>query len=203
VENALGRNRIKAFWLAGHSQGGMTSNRIVCTDFFKNRIDGWLSLSGGRIGPAQLSPNFGVPGGAPRPPPASGSGPRPGAAQTPDCDMNYIFETGELEIGPLPSTSPWAERYKCGPRVKTKQIIDSRAGWVYDTGRQNPGNPAWGLAARPGKADVMVYPKCRGGRLVADVVRYDKGHTEGLEPKVTEELIKMIVQSKPVNSKKS
>jgi len=29
--------------------------------------------------------------------------------------------------------------------------------------------------------------------LVADVVRLDKGHTEGLEPKVTEELIKMIV----------
>ena len=33
----------------------------------------------------------------------------------------------------------------------------------------------------------------RYGRVVADVVRMDKGHTEGLEPKVTEELVKMIV----------
>jgi len=29
--------------------------------------------------------------------------------------------------------------------------------------------------------------------VIADVVRLDKGHTEGLEPKVTEELIKLLV----------
>jgi hypothetical protein len=29
--------------------------------------------------------------------------------------------------------------------------------------------------------------------LVADVMRLDKGHTEGLEPKVTEELIRMML----------
>ena len=28
----------------------MTSNRIVRTDFFKDKVDGWLSLSGGRLG---------------------------------------------------------------------------------------------------------------------------------------------------------
>ena len=52
VFQQFGRKNIKAFWLAGHSQGGMTSNRIVCTEFFKDKVDGWLSLSGGRIGPA-------------------------------------------------------------------------------------------------------------------------------------------------------
>ena len=31
--------------------------------------------------------------------------------------------------------------------------------------------------------------------MVADVVRLDKGHTEGLEPKVTEELIKLMVSA--------
>jgi hypothetical protein len=31
--------------------------------------------------------------------------------------------------------------------------------------------------------------------VVADVVRLDKGHTEGLEPKVTEELIKLMVSA--------
>ena len=29
--------------------------------------------------------------------------------------------------------------------------------------------------------------------MIADVVRLDKGHTEGLEPRVTEELIKLMV----------
>ena len=29
-----GRDNVRAFWLAGHSQGGATSSRIVCTDFF-------------------------------------------------------------------------------------------------------------------------------------------------------------------------
>jgi hypothetical protein len=38
-----------------------------------------------------------------------------------------------------------------------------------------------------------VYPNARGGRVIADVVRLDKGHTEGLEPRITEELIRMMV----------
>jgi hypothetical protein len=40
---------------------------------------------------------------------------------------------------------------------------------------------------------VYEYPKCQGGKIVADVLRVDKGHTEGLEPKVTEALIKKMV----------
>src|SRR5262245_23060712 len=48
----LGAKNVRAFWLAGHSQGGATSRRIVCTDFFKSRVDGFLSLSGGRLGGA-------------------------------------------------------------------------------------------------------------------------------------------------------
>jgi pimeloyl-ACP methyl ester carboxylesterase len=50
VIEQVGKENIKAFWLAGHSQGGMTSNRIVRMDFFKDKVDGWLSLSGGRLG---------------------------------------------------------------------------------------------------------------------------------------------------------
>jgi hypothetical protein len=50
VVEQIGKENIKAFWLVGHSQGGMTSNRIVRTDFFKDKVDGWLSLSGGRLG---------------------------------------------------------------------------------------------------------------------------------------------------------
>jgi hypothetical protein len=43
---------------------------------------------------------------------------------------------------------------------------------------------------------VFAYPDCKDGRLVADVVRLDKGHTEGLEPKVTEELIKLMLSGR-------
>src|SRR5689334_7677176 len=56
VYQQVGTRNIKAFWLVGHSQGGMTSNRLVRTDFFKQRVDGWLSLSGGRLGPTPPIP---------------------------------------------------------------------------------------------------------------------------------------------------
>jgi hypothetical protein len=192
VFDAIGRKNVKAFWLAGHSQGGMTSNRIVCSDFFRDKVDGWLSLSGGRIGPVDVPPGFGPPR-PPGAPPPSASGFRPGAAVTPACDFNYIFESGEREMIGLPDASPWAERYGCGPRVRREDIVDDRPGWVYDTTRIGQANPVWGLTARPGTAQVLVYPGCKGKRLVADVVRLDKGHTEGLEPKVTEALIQMMV----------
>ena len=53
-----------------------------------------------------------------------------------------------------------------------------------------------GPFAAAGKADVLTYRGCRDGRVVADVVRLDKGHTEGLEPKVTEELVKLMLSAR-------
>jgi hypothetical protein len=193
VFEQVGRQNLKAFWLAGHSQGGMTSNRIVCTDFFRDKVDGWLSLSGGRIGPAQIAPDFFGPSG----PPASlstGDGPRPGVAAIPACDLSYIFTSGEHEITALPETSPWAQKYECGARVRRTDVVDTAKGYV--TGAAPGRGKSWGLAARPGTAEVFVYPNCKGGKVVADVLRMDKGHTEGLEPKVTESLIKMMVSAK-------
>ena len=43
---------------------------------------------------------------------------------------------------------------------------------------------------------MYAYPKCKDGRVVADVVRLEKGHTEGLEPKVTEALVKLMLSAK-------
>lgn len=190
----FGRNNIKSFWLAGHSQGGMTANRLVCTDFFKDKVDGWLSLSGGRIGPAEIAPDFFGPDG----PPAAfrssePNAPRPGRGTMPECGISYIFTTGNLEITGLPETSPLAEKYQCEARVRRADIVDEKKGYV--TGA-TPGRPAsWGREARPGTAQVYEFPNCNGGRIVADVLRMDKGHTEGLEPKVTETLVKMIVSA--------
>ena len=192
VFDAFGKSNIRSMWLAGHSQGGFTSRRIVCNDYFKGKVDGWLSLSGGRIGQAPFVARFG-------PPKPDGSPPDPGPAGSalmadsalPACDFSHIFEVGQWEVDSVPASSPWAEKYGCGPRVREKDIVDEKAGYVWDYARA--GYKVWGTKARPGVSEVWVYPKCQGKRVVADVMRMDKGHTEGLEPHVTEALVKMIV----------
>lgn len=223
VVEQIGKENIKAFWLAGHSQGGATSNRLLRTDFFKDRVDGFLSLSGGRIGgnpgrPANFGP--GGPGGAsPGARPAAGSpaGAAGGGAQPtatgannpvtslmaslrepPTADFSHIYTTGQHEIDEkgIPEASEWAKKYSCGPQRKGEVIDDAKAGYVYDSTRLNGLRKSWGLLPAPGKAQVYLYPDCRDGRVVADVVRLDKGHTEGLEPKVTEELIKLMLSGR-------
>jgi hypothetical protein len=193
VFERFGRDNIRSFWLAGHSQGGITSRRIVCSDYFKTRVDGWLSLSGGRIGQARVT--FGR-GGA-TPPAAAGTGsaaPAPAAEQLPACDFSFVYTAGQLEIEGLPTTSPWAEKYGCGARVRRPDIVDTRAGYVTATDQSR--GASWGRFARPGTAEAYVYPNCRDGKVVADFVRLDKGHTEGLEPNVLEEIVKLLVSAR-------
>ena len=118
--------------------------------------------------------------------------------ELPAADFSFIYETGQREVDEkgVPEKSEWAAKYSCTPRAKPQEVVDTKAGYVYDGTRQNPPNPAWGLLPGPGKAQVYVYPDCKDGRVVADVVRLDKGHTEGLEPKITEELIKLMLSAK-------
>ncbi len=210
VVSQIGKSNVKAFWLVGHSQGGMTSNRIIRTDFFKDRADGWLSLSGGRLGGSPgRGGSFGPPPGAA----ATGAG-RGGAApaatasgmaaamaalrELPSGQFSFIFETGQREMDDkgMPEASEWATKLGCGAKRKGDEVADTKAGYVYDSTRQNPPNPAWGLLPAPGKAQVAAYADCKDGMIVADVVRLEKGHTEGLEPKVTEELVKLMTGAK-------
>jgi hypothetical protein len=216
VVDQIGKQNIKAFWLAGHSQGGMTSNRIVRTDFFRDRVDGWLSLSGGRLGANPGRANFGAIGAAPGAGSApggraggpgggrAGAGAPPGLAaaaaalrELPAGDFSFIYETGQREMDEkgLPDTSPWAAKFGCGPKGKAREIVDTKAGYVFDRTRQDPPNPPWGLRPRPGTAQISVYSNCKDGHVVADVVRLEKGHTEGLEPVITEELVKLMVSA--------
>ena len=203
----IGKENIKAFWLVGHSQGGMTSNRLVRTDFFKDKVDGWLSLSGGRLGgnpgrSATFAPSVSsaVPASSP-----GGGMPSPDFAaaaaalrELPAADFSFIYETGQREVDEkgVPETSEWAKKYSCGPRQNAADVVDIKAGYVYDSTRLNLLRPGWGLLPAPGKTQVYLYPDCHDGKIVADVVRLDKGHTEGLEPKVTEELIKLMLSAK-------
>jgi len=184
---------------------------VVATPYSPRRVwgaedDGYLqkSLSGGRVGgQAGRAANFGVPplsgaaqtGRGAAPPPALPAGaltPPP----PPTCDFSHVFTTGEHEISALPPSSERARMYGCAAAPTHRELVDTKAGYVYDGTRQNPGSKAWGLLPRPGTAAIHAYGGCRDKRLVADVVRLDKGHTEGLEPRVTEELVKMMLAAR-------
>lgn len=197
VIDAVGAQNVKAFWLAGHSQGGLTSRRLICTPFFADKVDGFLSLSGGRLGGAATrSPNAGRPVQAGAAPTATPAAATPAAAATapaePDCAFSHIFAIGEHEIAALPDTSTLATRYQCAARVRLDDVVDTEPGRTHDSGSQNPGTKEWGLLPRPGVAQVHEYPNCADGRVIADVVRIDKGHTEGLEPRIVETLVGMM-----------
>lgn len=201
VEGAVGRDNIKAFWLAGHSLGGQTSNRLLSDDFYRSRLTGWVSLSGGRLGSKREDVRAPIPVGS-----GGGSGPPPGqpmrlaadASILPEFPFSHIYETGEHELtaAGLPSASRWAEKLGCKPQASPRKVVDTRAGYVQDSRRQPQPSKVWGGPARPGSALIYSYPKCSGGRVVADVVRLDKGHTEGLEPNITEEIVKLMLAAK-------
>lgn len=201
IVEQIGKENIKAFWLVGHSQGGMTSNRLVRTDFFKQRVDGWLSLSGGRLGgnPGRGG-SFGPPRSASARPSALTSSAMSAAAaalrELPPGEFSHIYATGEREVDEkgVPAISQWAERLGCGARGAAREVVDRKPGYVYDSSRIRELNASWGLLPAGGKAQIFEFSNCKNGRVVADVVRLEKGHTEGLEPNVTEELIKLMLK---------
>jgi hypothetical protein len=96
----------------------------------------------------------------------------------------------------MPDKSTIADKFGCKTRVARPDIVDEKAGYVWDPSRQNPTRIGWGRQPRPGTAKMWVYEGCQDQRVVADVLRLDKGHTEGLEPKVTEEIVKLMVSAK-------
>lgn len=204
IVDQIGKQRVKAFWLVGHSQGGLTANRLLRTGFFRDRVDGWLSLSGGRLGPTPPIPASFFAAAAERP---AGTTPRLTPAdlaaaiaalqQLPTGDFSPIFETGEYELGgqPLPEASPWAEKYGCSARVRRAVIVDTKPGYVWDPLHQNRGSDSWGHLPGPGSAEIFEYPGCKEGRVVADVIRHAKGHTQGLEPNITEALVQLMLSA--------
>ena len=192
--------RIRSFWLAGHSQGGMTSSRLLATDdWFAARVDGWLSLSGGRLGQAPFVEDFGPPRTEEeRAAMADFMAARRREVRErplPDADFSHVFAVGEHEIDSLPDTSPWAERYGAGPRQQLPDVVDTEPGQIHDGRFEGRYKTSWGREPRPGTAQVFVYPGARDGRVIADVVRLDKGHTEGLEPNITRTIVELMVSA--------
>jgi pimeloyl-ACP methyl ester carboxylesterase len=199
---AVGKANVDHFILAGHSQGGLTSRRIVCSPYFRDKVDVRISLSGGRVGaatpagkgfvggvPVYLSgkPQT-APPGLPNFPPEAGP---PGG----DCDYSFIFSNGENETIPA-ATSPLADKFQCGAREEEPEVLDPKAGYVWDATRQDPGSDGWGRYPRSGRAKIFVFPRCKDGRVVADVIRLQKGHTEGYEPNITDAIIALAVSAK-------
>ena len=205
VVATVGKANVQRFILLGHSWGGATSNRIICTDYFKDKVDVRVSLSGGRIGPTTpANRGFGAggvpvyksgdPGAAndapqrPRPPPPAGP---PGGA----CDYSFIFSNGEYESIPA-ETSPLADKYGCSARLQLADVIDPKPGYVWDPTRQDPGTDGWGHYPKSGRALVYQFPNCKDGRVIADIVKMQKGHTEGYEPNVTDKILELAVSAR-------
>jgi hypothetical protein len=136
-------------------------------------VDGWLSLSGGRLGgnPGRSSTFAPTGGGAPgagAPGAAAPGGARPGAPggnnpmasamtalrELPTADFSHIYETGQREVDEkgVPETSEWAKKYSCGPRLAPREVEDVKAGYVYDsarlTGLGTPANARQGAGLR-------------------------------------------------------
>jgi len=224
VVATVGKKNVDHFILAGHSQGGATSARLVCTPYFRDKVDVRISLSGGRVGPVTPGKNGGFTAGSagtpvyrqdPKAGPAParaatagpfgagagpGRGPAPaGTAAAPppggDCDYSFIFSNGENETIPG-DTSPLADKFGCGKRVREADVIDPKKGYVWDSTQQDPGSDGWGHYPRSGRAQVFNFPNCKGGRVVADVVKLGKGHTEGYEPNITDKIMAMAVSAK-------
>jgi hypothetical protein len=96
----------------------------------------------------------------------------------------------------LPETSAWAAKHGCGVRTRRADVADTKAGYVYDSSQLNNMRPGWGLLPGGGTAEIYEFPKCKDGRIVLDVARINKGHTEGYEPNVTEYLVKTMATAK-------
>jgi hypothetical protein len=214
VFDRFGAKNIRAFWLAGHSHGGLTANRLLSTGFYRDTLTGFVSLSGSRLGsPRAYAPRdsrslylLPSPPGSTSAPAAAGAGraTEPGvglgdASNLPDYKLSHIYSSGEYELtaAGLPDHSLWAQKLGCKAQTRRPDIVDTKAGYVWDArlGKATRSRMQ-GLKPRPGRARMFVYPECRDGHVVADVIRIDKGHTEGLEPNVTEEIVKLMLSTK-------
>jgi len=212
VYETFGAKNVAAFWFVGHSHGGFTASRLARDPFYRDRLTGWVSLSGGRLGSHRAY----VPEGSesayllptsPRAPASrtaalSPSG-EPGVGLTDAVDLppfpfSYIYTSGEYELtaAGLPDHSKWAQRLGCQAQARLPDVVDRKAGYVWDA-RSPLTRTTWGgRGPGPGRAQLFAYPGCPAGRIVADVIRLGKGHTEGLEPNVTEAIVKLIVSAR-------
>jgi hypothetical protein len=120
------------------------------------------------------------------------------ASVLPAKGFSFIYEAGEHEYtdAGVPSESKWAQKLGCKAQSAPRDVVDVKPGYVYDSRQQANRNRIWGLDPRPGTAKIWLYPGCDDGRVVADISRLDKGHTEGLEPKVTEEILKLMLSAR-------
>ena len=203
VVATVGKQNVDHFILAGHSQGGLTPRRIVCSPYFRDKVDVRISLSGGRVGDVtRANKGFGA-GGVPvwrsgtdtAPPPRMPNFPAETGPPGGECDYSFIFSNGENESIPA-ATSPLADKFQCGPREERPDILDPKAGYVWDATRQDPGTDGWGHYPKSGRAQIFVFPGCHDGRVVADVVRLAKGHTEGYEPNITDAIITLALSAR-------
>jgi len=171
------------------------ANRLSRTEFYRHKLTGFVSLSGGRLGsPRAYAPRdlhslylLPSPPGSTAVPRSAGAGqpaePGVGLSDASDLPDNNPGEY-ELTACGLPDHSRWAQKLRCKAQTRRPDIVDTEAGYVSSTRLGKANRTRWqGLEPKLGRARVFVYPECADGHIVADVIRLGKGHSEGLEPR--------------------
>src|SRR5438128_7209935 len=118
------------------------------TEFYRSKLTGFVSLSGGRLGsPRAYAPRdshsfylLQSQGSTPAPAPAGGGrATEPGvglsdASNLPDYHLSHIYSSGEYELtaAGLPDHSLWAQKLGCKAQTRRPDIVDTKAGYVWD-----------------------------------------------------------------------
>ena len=192
----------------GHSHGGVTAHRLLMTPFFCDKVTGWVSLSGGRLGspgayvPLDSTSRYLVPYGdrlragvrLPGPPCSNALGVGLGdTCSLPDTTCRTFIRPASTSSQPRDClTMRLGHRNSDAGRRHVDLMSSTRRPVRYGihVPSQTRG-PSAGRKPRSGRARVFAYPDYSNGH-VADVIRMDKGHTAGLDPYVTEEIIKLM-----------
>ncbi len=159
--------KIKAFWLAGHSQGGSTSSRLIRTDFFKDKVDGFLSLSGGRIGGSPGRGDFGNLGGrGPAPGAGRGAGQEAGRGAGPfgrgGAAPAALARQRFFRSYTKPASTKWMPKASPTPRHGRKRKAAERGFGNRMWPMSNPGTSMTGAARIQAPTDGDI---CRGPAL--------------------------------------
>ena len=155
IVDTVGKENVKSFWLAGHSMGGYNSRRIVCDSYFRDKADGLLTLSGGRLGnppdmPAS-APTFSIPPTNGSNPAARAGGP-PGAA---DLAALVLLARADLPARAERARSADRRRGKRAERLRLLLHLNQRRARAFKPGaRRNIelGGQVWLPAEQAGGA---------------------------------------------------
>jgi len=119
--------------------------------------------------------------------------------ELPPTDFSFVYETGEREIDDkgIPDTSTWAGEKRLWPPAQRPPRSSTPKRATSTTARVKIRRIRPGDSCLVGQgAGVHVLRLQSGPDSSPMSFASKKGHTEGLEPKITEELVKLMLSAR-------